>query len=217
MRRSAFIFFPLIALTAISRGEPALPGMVAPEVAPATQPAATATDAAGDLTGRFVAWLTADPAAAGEILADAATHITFDKSKKTDARQLAGRFAGGRVIAIATYTGRPVTMATDLSQQVAAAEGVPAGKTAALIVPAARTARANQVAGDFVVDVLGADETDTVGVAVIWYPDVKGHSLLNGATPEMTVAMVLFVAPAAAEGALLQIARVASGDVAAAK
>jgi hypothetical protein len=204
MRPHAFILLFALAVTAVARGE-------------AQPSAAIPADAADDLAGRFLTWLTADAALPPDALADGAVHVPLDKSTKSDAAHLAAHFAGGRVIATAVYTGRPTTLASDVSQQVQAGEGVPADKLAPLIVQPTRTTRANQVAADFVADLLACGENDTVGVAVVWYPDVKRHSLLNGATPEMKLALVAFVAPAVKEGQPPKITRVALGDVPAAK
>ena len=204
MRRSTLTIFTVLALAAAVRAEP-VPSAVLP------------TDAGGDLAGRFLTWLTADAPTPPDVLAGGAIYTPLDKSTKADAAGLAAHFAGGRVIATAVCTGRPTTLASDVSQQVQADEGVPDEKLAPLVVHPTRTARANQVAADFVVDLLACGENDTVGVAVVWYPDARRHILLNGATPEMKLALVAFVAPPAKDGEVLKITRVAIGDVPAGK
>jgi hypothetical protein len=213
MRSLALIFAISLAVAVAARGD------VSPD------------DASSVLAGRLIGWLTADTAAPGDFFAASAVAVPFEKPAKgvlaaapasasasdspTDPAQLAASFNGGHVLAMAVYTGRPTSLATDLSQQLQTAENIPAERLRALIVPPARAARANQVAADFINELLSIGDDDAVGVAVIWYSDAKHHSLLDGATPEMKLAMVMFVASPPKPGEPLKINRIAYGNLAA--
>jgi hypothetical protein len=183
-------------------------------LAAASRAEAPPAEAASAMGGRLFTWLTTESTEPVDFLVDSAIAVPLKKTEaKTPAAQLAGRFAGGRVLATVIYTGRPTTLASDLSQQLQGLEGVPPEKLQALLVHPTRVTRANQVASDFVVETLGVADDDAVGVAVIWYPDAKHHSLLNGATPEMKLAMVLFAVPASKTADEPKIARIAFGNL----
>src|SRR5687767_676973 len=173
----------------------------------AEEPPAMAT-----VMARGVEWLTQVTPASPPPLSQIATAQPLHKGKRTDATELAAKFVGAQLLAVAAYDKKPTTLASDLSQQLANAENVPAGALAPLLVDAEKKARANEVAANWAAELLEAADNDAIGACVFWIGDGESKSLLSENPPEARLILCIFRAQRFPGSAELVITRIAWGN-----
>ena len=123
-------------------------------------------------------WLTLKDSSVAPVFSPVATARSFDRDTLVNVADLAGRFAGARVLATLVYPHAPATLAADLSKQLSAIKDLPAGALLPLIVNG-DPARANVTAVAWVQDRLSPAPTDSVAVCVLWGREVRPVDVID--------------------------------------
>lgn len=155
-------------------------------------------------------WLTDGPdGLRGRLIASDATAFDVTRSRPMALGELAGRFPQARVLTVLTYEGRPATLASDLSQQLKQIDDVPSNELAPLILTTDKPQRADEIAGEWVADVLRLTDRDPNGVIVLLHSDPVETASLTDAPPQRRLVMIVFKLGRSDRGNTLSVRRLA--------
>jgi len=162
---------------------------------------------------RFAVWLCGqDDPTADAVVEPEASATDVARARSMGINELAARFRGARALAVVTYAGVPKTLASDLSQQIKLVDDLPAADLRALVLAGDKTKHADEVASEWMTDVLGIKGDEPTGVIVLWHADpVETASLTDAPAPPARLVMIAFklTTPRVGSGTPVRVVRIA--------